>query len=513
MAIDTDIKGIWTYRSLANAAGATKSFDDIKVWEAELYLEVEEGGRLHGTLGERPAVTTGREPFLTVTGEVIPGDPIVVRWRATGLPGSEYEGWIYDYAGYYTPSWPNSPRQRPAIVGTVTRTVAHDTSPAGSVFSFVAVKSDFREPRESIPLAKPALDMMASPEHRLHHQLWHASRDNWDNLSDAKKEALRSLDWQPGPKQKERPTGSADLFKNGAGEDFFYMHRRMVTDVRKLDRNIKSWRSLPQPAPLADFAPQRRIEQIGNMDGFALPPAWIVPGDVATTHWLADLRQTSTLYGKFQAWERQYTDPDFLATVSLGELGSRIEFSIHNWMHMRWASVTRDFSSDPLKRGIPIPEGRQPLDFDGKWFAPEYDHLGETFSSHVNPIFWRLHGWVDDRIDDWFRAHEKARPGTIKKKDVAGVDWFETDGVWVTTGQPWEGAQAAAMPAMDNEHAAHMAHQHGHGGGLKLDLQTMKDALTIIFGPEPGAAIQSLGTRGQADFGHAGATRFKRIDL
>ena len=24
----------------------------------------------------------------------------------------------------------------------------------------------------------------------------------------------------------------------------------------------------------------------------------------------------------------------------------------------------------------------------------------------ANPVFWRLHGWIDDRINDWFAAHE-----------------------------------------------------------------------------------------------------------
>jgi hypothetical protein len=39
------------------------------------------------------------------------------------------------------PSWPNGVEQRPALVGTVIRVVAHGpTSPAGFVASFVAVK-------------------------------------------------------------------------------------------------------------------------------------------------------------------------------------------------------------------------------------------------------------------------------------------------------------------------------------------------------------------------------------
>jgi hypothetical protein len=274
----------------------------------------------------------------------------------------------------------------------------------------------------------------------------------------------------------------------------------MVRDVRALDAKVGTWRRLPQPRSLASYDPGTTAAQIGNIDGFAIPPAWIVPGDLDTTMWLAELRKTSTLYAPFQVWEAQYSDPRYLATISLGELGSRIEWTIHNWMHMRWTSVTRDPSPDKALRGRPIPEGRAPLDFDSKWLDPEYDYLGETFSSHVNPIFWRLHGRVDDRIDDWFRAQENARPGTVKRKQVLGVDWFETDGHWVLVNEPWEGLRAAG------EHMEHGGHGHG---GLQLDVPTMQSALTIIYGPEPTAAPAALAERVKLQ-GPLQATWFRR---
>lgn len=482
MATNGDLQGIWTYRSLADAPGAIGNFDKLQVWEAELSIEVGDGGRIHGFLGERPDTATGTEPYLTVEGEVIPGSPTTVSWRAKGRPSSDFEGWIYDYAGIVAPSWPDALRQRPAIIGTVTRTVAHGNAPAGSVFSFVAVKSDFLEPRHRIPLAKAVLDMMASSEHRHHHQLWHASRDQWSVLSDAKKDAVRALGWQPGPNGEERASLSADRLTNGSGEDFLFMHRRMVTTVRTLDPSVQTWRRVPRPGPWASFDANTKAASVGNLDGYALPPAWVVPGDPSTTSWLSELRRTSTFYAPFQVWEAQYTDPRYLASISLGELGSRIEFTIHNWMHMRWASVPRDPAQDKTRRGMPIPEGRAPLDFDAKWLDPEYDYLGETFSSHVNPVFWRLHGWVDDRINDWFRAQETVRPGAIKRQEVLGVDWFQADGDWVRIEEPWEGLRAA------HAHGAGDHNGHGDHGGLQLDVPAMQNALTIIFGPEPGPA-------------------------
>jgi hypothetical protein len=275
-------------------------FGKLAVWEAELSLEITSGGRVYGLLGERPNTATGDEPYLFVEGQVGFEDPFEIRWRATGKPGSEYEGWIYDYVGFVAPGWQNATSRRPVILGTVTRTIAHGMAPAGSVFSFVAVKCDFVEPRVTIPLAKPVIDMMASAEHRFHHALWHASRDEWANLSDAKKDALRAIRWQPGPLNQERASLSPDRLKNGSGEDFLFMHRRMVQIVRAMDPNVGTWKRLPQPRFPSSFAKGVRAAQIGNLDGYALPLSWVVPGDPDTTSWLVELRKTSTFYSKFQ---------------------------------------------------------------------------------------------------------------------------------------------------------------------------------------------------------------------
>jgi hypothetical protein len=277
----------------------------------------------------------------------------------------------------------------------------------------------------------------------------------------------------------------------------------MVRDVRGIDPAVRSWSRVPQPTFPVSFDAGALASSAGNVDGNALADAWVVPGDPNTTAWLVELRKTSTLYSRFAAWETLYTDPRYLATVSLAELGSRIEFTIHNWMHMRWAAEPRDPNPDASKHGLPVPEGRLPLDFDTKWLSPEYDYLGETFSSHVNPIFWRLHGWVDDRIGDWFKAQEAVRPGSIKPKQVDGVDWFEADKKWVLIDQPWEG--------LKDPHAGHGGHGGGHGG-LLLDVPTMQKALTIIFGPEPKAGAELLAAAEAAPVrARTGATWFKRV--
>jgi hypothetical protein len=47
-------------------------------------------------------------------------------------------------------------------------------------------------------------DWVIGAEHRLFHQLWHATRDQWHKLPVEKHNALRGLGWQPGPRDRDR---------------------------------------------------------------------------------------------------------------------------------------------------------------------------------------------------------------------------------------------------------------------------------------------------------------------
>ena len=124
-----------------------------------------------------------------------------------------------------------------------------------------------------------------------------------------------------------------------------------------------------------------------------------------------------------------FTRQRHLSGLSLGALGNLLEFTIHNQMHMRWSSVSRD-----PKTGEPASRGD--FDFDLKWDDPKYDYLGDFHSSHVNPLFWRLHGWVDDRIEDWYNAHEAAHQGEIERYEYQGISWFKP-GKWVQVSNPF----------------------------------------------------------------------------
>ena len=102
-------------------------------------------------------------------------------------------------------------------------------------------------------------------------------------------------------------------------------------------------------------------------------------------------------------------------------------------------------------------------DFDDKWDDPKYDYLGEFYSSHVNPLFWRLHGWVDDRIEDWFNAHNAAHAGEIQRIEYQGIAWFKP-GIWVQAAKPFYWPE-------DHEH---------HNGNDQNEVGTMLKVMEII---------------------------------
>jgi hypothetical protein len=258
---------------------------------------------------------------------------------------------------------------------------------------------------------------MAQRQHRFHHYLWHRVRNAWLRLSEEERQAVRSINpgWEP--PHPARDASGRPIRDNDSGEDFLFMHRQMIAHVNATLAQVgdlgyprvEGWRRVPPPGdadyPVPDF-PGSGLEEVKSPEYFE---QYIAP------------------------WERRYADPDHLRSVTLGQLGCDIEFNIHNDMHMRWAA--------------PSPVGYRPPtavtgEIDGQWDAPAYDYLGDTYSSHVNPVFWKLHGWVDDRIEDWKRAN-----------GVAGdIDWR---GAWVgpathphhETPHARAGARATRTPA------------------------------------------------------------------
>ncbi len=137
--IDNPFVGKWSYRSLLNDPDLKLAFNDLEFGQG--VIEINEGPMqiLTGVIG-------GQGWSLALKGSRDYGSPMHTRFQGVGVVGGEQ--WIYDYQGYLIPHWPNGVQQRPAIVGSVIRTIPHSggepgtVSPAGVVASFYAVKID-----------------------------------------------------------------------------------------------------------------------------------------------------------------------------------------------------------------------------------------------------------------------------------------------------------------------------------------------------------------------------------
>ena len=192
------------------------------------------------------------------------------------------------------------------------------------------------------------------------------SEARWSAFSEAEQAQLTDLGWK---------APSFDTMPN-AGIDFLYMHRRMIEMVDNMLDTIGDT-SYPKVAGWRDI-PWEHDDPVWTM-----PPAWNDP-DPDTQDILK--RTKSIAYTEFyrNRVAREFTNREWLRSVSLDQLGSELGFSIHGWMHLHW-------STSP-------PADPNTSDSSNDW-------LGSPFSSHVNKHFWKLHGWIDDRISAWEDAN------------------------------------------------------------------------------------------------------------
>ena len=289
-------------------------------------------------------------------------------------------------------------------------------------------------------IPRPIVEMMAARASRQHHYLWHEVRNMWLSYDGETRETLTELGWQPPrPARRAGQPGGAPgpvIVDNNSGEDFLFMHRQMIAAVNEeLERiqdpeypKIVGWEQVPRPAD-ADYP---------------VPPPWET-GDPGFDGFLQDVKSDRTFNESFLQWEADFTDPANLRQLSLGQLGARLEFTVHNSMHMRWCSK--------LTEPRPDVDPTAPNTIDKRWDDPAYDWLGDTYSSHVNSVFWKLHGWVDNRINDWMRANA-----------VAGD-------VPCETGTPWVGDMPHGREGQD----PHLLMARGAGDPRGLSLEEHDD--------------------------------------
>ncbi|WP_437883871.1 pyoverdine maturation tyrosinase PvdP [Pseudomonas sp. LRF_L74] len=447
------LTGIWDLRFVAGQA----HFPSLALDGARLLIDVGPGGRaLRGYLGR-----AGDDATVSVFGELSSAkEPHVVLTLQDASGERFVANAIFDeiWGEWSTGGGANT------LSGQI-RQAGQQPGHSTPTLAFAATRRPFVVARERLLFSPELHARLVSPGMRLFHQLWHASRDRWHKIDEERRQAVRALGWQTGPLGKERGARGKDRHENGSGEDFLFMHRHMLQQARSL-QDLPSWPNLPAPRPYLANGIQAFVDYHENRTGISVPPAWEASGDDQFSQWVHYIKSSEGHHANFELWEAQYRDPEYLATLCLGELGSRIELGIHDWLHMRWASLPRDPNS-----GLPVVYARRPDDFAERWFEPQNDYLGDPFSSHVNPVFWRFHGWIDDRIEDWFLAHEWSHPGQVRRVEVSGVPWF-APGRWVRVAEPWLGPSEQGCGAWGRGNLTEAG---------EFDIETMKLALRAIF--------------------------------
>jgi hypothetical protein len=310
----------------------------------------------------------------------------------------------------------------------------------------------------NVVLPREVVETMARRDHRLHHWLWHEVRENWLLYPDDVRQHIRDLGWDP-PRPALDEHGRP-IFDNDAGEDFLYLHRQLLIRASGILARVQDpayprvlvW-SVPPPP---------------DDPRFPVPPAWFVPTgrDEARRRAINEVlrREKSDEHyvTRILAWHRMFTDPGYLRRISLGTLGSLIEHTIHASMHTRWSA--------PPGGARPDPGPAEGHTIDAQWDDPRYDFLDDTYSSHVNPAFWSLHGWVDDRVEDWKLAN-----------GVYGNAF-------------WKGTWVGRMPPVDPSQATGREGAVPSGGDGQADNAELEELVTVIgrcgvFRPRHAAAL------------------------
>jgi hypothetical protein len=480
-----DLTGYYTYRSVLNEPDPTDDFNAIRFGQGELFLWVGPDGAIRGTLAFPADPLAPEKDFMDVTGRVTSWSPVTVEFDGVGRPGTGTADFDYRYQAALAPTFSEAVAQRPTFVGTVVRAKPHGSEPAGVTASLVAVRRDLLPPKRipGVALIPEAVQMLASRRHRLQHAVWHTVRGQWHALN-AVPDVAQQIDeraWWPS-RPPFRPDRTLEL-ENGAGEDFLFMHRAMIAMVGDVYGKAGAtppagWTAIPTAAvPQTVYVPGAETGQsfvfAPGVSGFMVPP----PARDDDTYRM--FKAPAFLSGVMRPLSNLFRSPRFLSALTLGQLGNMLEFTVHGWMHVRWTQTVYDPAA-----GEPI--GRSSLfDIDPKWDDPANDDLGDFYSSHVHPTFWRLHGWIDDRINEWASANaDRLIPRTVD-----GIPWFAADGRLVLAEKPF---------TWPTGHGGHDG--HGHHPDPDADVRVMEEVMEIMRTAltEPQRSADAIPTAGVA---------------
>jgi len=262
-----------------------------------------------------------------------------------------------------------------------------------AIFLGVFINSALTDNPQQIPtneIPPPAvIAHTAARQQRLHHNLFHNIRMNWALLDALEQKQIADLGWKPvyiSFAYINNDINNPVTLYGPTGEDFLWMHRKMIEDVNELATGtgweVRGWTVCPEP----DDALWPLPGVPDNLDPVA--DEWYIGylGSYKSAEKLAEIRDR----------ESKLT-PTALAGMTLGEFGTLLEYELHTDFHVRFAAWNpigyRQQSLHPTER------------IEEKWDDVTYDYLADFYSAHVNPTFWKIHGWIELKIIDWCNAN------------------------------------------------------------------------------------------------------------
>jgi hypothetical protein len=261
-------------------------------------------------------------------------------------------------------------------------------------------------------------ELMRSRGHRTQHALWHATRAGIPADKVQQEIHAYGASWKSGHPLCP-PPGQDDTAAdyNPTGEDFLFMHHQMVGAVQEEMMTlglpcIRPFESIPQendwPFPDADRT------------GPKSPKALTV----------------------LLNWEHYFLTPGRLERLSLSQLGWALEFSIHNNLHMRFATTQppAGFEGASQTGGAPLPlDGKFPANW--QYDNPGYNWLADPYGAALNPTFWKIHGFVDQMLTRWLKANGYQTVAVDCKGNKSCYQWHGT----------WTGEMKMAGPDEANQ--------------------------------------------------------------
>ena len=242
--------------------------------------------------------------------------------------------------------------------------------------------------------------MMGSHDHRVHHALWHAVRGGVDKKTSLLVDHSYGMSWNlPHPLCPAPQDNATDAHYNPAGEDFLFMHRQMLEGLRQAFMRaglkcVRGWSEVPSESQAA------------------------LPDSDRT-----DAKSDAAL-SRMRGWESFFQSDEWLKGKSLSEVGFALEFSIHNNLHMRYATTAPPVGFNEIASvgGAPLPMNNvYPAGW--KYDSAKYNWLADPYGAAVNPTFWKIHGYVDDVINHWLISNGYSRAAIDCTGDRKCYQW------------------------------------------------------------------------------------------